>query len=143
MRGRAWVRAYPIRAYLATKGTAFTLIGVTWGAFPSRARELGIGWSPFLTEKGVAVAWIIAGAIAVTAAVRPSSRLRRAGFFAIQAVSLSLAAVFAVSAVLGVIPWVDGGRPESIITTVSYLAFWASAAVVAQIQPEPDGSADG
>lgn len=139
----SWIACQPIRAYLIAKGTVYVLIGLTWLLIPSQARELGIAWVPWLSSHLVAVMWIVGGAVAITSGV--ALRARRWGFFALQFVAFFLALVFAVSAVADLLPdtLLAGGRVASMTTTVSYLGFWVSALIVAQIRtecPTPEGA---
>lgn len=137
------IACQPIRAYLIAKGIVYVLIGLTWLLIPSQARELGIAWVPWLTSHLVAAMWIAGGAVAITSGI--ALRARRWGFFALQFVAFFLALVFAVSAVADMLPdtLLAGGRSASITTTVSYLGFWVSALIVAQVRTDgtaPEGA---
>ena len=136
-RGRDWVLADPIRAYLVAKGLVYIGIGITWLSMPSRGRDLGIGWFPGLTDWVVGILWLLGGGAAVVTGLW--GRHRRWGFAGLQSVAFFLAQVFLVSAVIAVFPdnVLPGGNGRSIITTISYLGFWSSAVIVAQIKPQP------
>ena len=135
--GRDWVLSDPIRAYLMSKGLVYIGIGITWLSMPSRGRDLGIGWFPGLTDWVVGALWLLGGGAAVATGLW--GRHRRWGFAGLQAVAFFLSLVFLVSAVIGLIPEeiLPGGNPRGIITTISYLGFWSSAVIVAQIKPQP------
>lgn len=135
--GRDWVLSDPIRAYLAAKGLVYIGIGITWFLMPSRGRVLGISWFPGLTDWVVGALWLLGGGAAVVTGLW--CRHRRWGFAGLQAVAFFLSLVFLVSAVIGLIPEdvLPGGNPRGIITTISYLGFWSSAVIVAQIKPQP------
>lgn len=135
--GRDWVLADPIRAYLAANGLVYIAIGITWVSMPSKGRELGISWFPGLTDWLVGALWLLGGGIAVVTGLW--GRHRRWGFAGLQSMAFFLSMVFLVSTIIGFVPddVLPGGRPRSIVTTISYLGFWASAVIVAQIKPQP------
>lgn len=119
------------------KGLVYIGIGITWLSMPSRGRALGIEWFPGLTDWVVGSLWLLGGGAAVVTALW--GRYRRFGFAGLQAVAFFMAMVFLVSAIISEIPddVLPGGNTRSIITTISYLGFWSSAVIVAQIKPQP------
>lgn len=132
---REAVIAHPIRAYLIAKGLIFAAIGLSWWLAPSEGRLAGIEWFPGLTLWMVAVIWCAGGGLAIWAGV--TGRHYRAGFAGLQGSAFFMALVFMVAAVLAFIPdrIFPGGEPRSVITAISYLGFWISAVIVAQIHP--------
>lgn len=124
----------PVGAYLTLKGAMFILIGVTWILFPSHSRQAGIDWSPVMTTGIAGAVWIIGGLCAVTTGVLFPAR-RGVGFQGLQGSSLLMSLLFACSSIIGLLPEsvIAGGRPESIITAISYATFWLSAVIVSQI----------
>ena len=127
----------PIGTYLIVKGSAFVLIGASWLIFPSASREAGIDWSPVMTTWGAGVIWIIGGAMGVIAGRFFPTR-RAIGFQGLQGASLLMTLFFLCSSIIGVLPEsvIAGGRPQSIITAISYGTFWASTVIVAQMSEE-------
>lgn len=127
----------PIGAYLTVKGTMFILIGLSWVVFPSASREAGIDWSPIMTTWGVGAVWIIGGATAVVTGKFMPTR-RSIGFQGLQGASLLTTLLFLCSSIIGLLPEaiISGGRPQSIITAISYGTFWASSVLVAHMSTE-------
>lgn len=124
----------PISAYLSLSGLMFVLIGVSWLLFPSHSREAGVDWSPVMTTNIAGVVWIIGGLCGlVTGTV--FKNWRAVGFRGLQGASLLMTLLFLCSAIIGIIPEdvIAGGRPESIITAISYGTFWVSAVVMSQV----------
>lgn len=135
--GRDWVLADPIRAYMASKGAVYIALGLTWVLLPSRGRDLGISWFPGLTEWVVALLWMAGGVAAIVTGLW--GRHRRVGFAGLQSVAFFMAMVFLVSTVISFLPdsILPGGNDRGFVTTISYLGFWSSAVIVAQIKPAP------
>lgn len=127
----------PIGTYLTVKGAMFILIGFSWVIFPSASREAGINWSPVMTTWGAGAIWIIGGTIGViTGRFFPTRRA--IGFQGLQGASLLMTLLFLCSSVIGLFPdhVIAGGRPQSIITAISYGTFWVSTVIVAQMSAE-------
>ena len=127
----------PIGTCLTIKGTMFILIGLSWIIFPSASREAGIDWSPVMTTWGAGVIWIIGGTMGViTGSFFPTRRA--IGFQGLQGASLLMTLLFLCSSIIGFLPEnvIAGGRPQSIITAISYGTFWVSTVIVAQMSAE-------
>lgn len=124
----------PIGAYLTIKGLAFILIGVSWLIFPSASREAGINWSPIMNTWGAGAVWIIGGVMGVITGRFIPTR-RAIGFQGLQGASLLMTLFFLCSSVIGLLPEhvIAGGKPQSIITAISYGTFWVSTVIVAQM----------
>lgn len=135
-RTSAWTRADPIGAYLVLVGIGYMAIGFSWAMFPSHSRQAGIAWAPFITQSVIAMLWALGGSMSLFTGLIAKAN-RKWGFVGLQGVALFLTLVFIVSALLGVLPFGPPGRPESIITAISYATFWASAWTVAQIPVTP------
>lgn len=125
---------HPRRAALIGLGLSWAGIGYWWAAIPTRSRELGIDWSPLLTQGICAAIWMIAGMIALGAGI--AGRWFRAGFTALQASALFMTLVFTVAALLVVIPEsvIPGGGERAIVTATSYAALWWAAVISAQVR---------
>lgn len=123
--------------YLTVKGSMFILIGLTWVMFPSASREAGISWSPVMTTWGAGAIWIIGGTIGVISGRFFPTR-RAIGFQGLQGASLLMTLFFLCSSIIGVLPEnvIAGGRPQSIITAISYGTFWVSTVIVAQMSAD-------
>lgn len=136
-RAGAWIRLDPVGAYLVFVGVGYLGIGFSWALFPSHSRQMGIAWAPFITQNIVAILWALGGSMALFTGLIAKAH-RKWGFVGLQGTALFLTLVFVMSAVLGVVPFGPEGRPESIITAISYATFWASAWTVAQIPVVPE-----
>lgn len=130
------IHADPSRAFMTVIGTAWFLIGLTWLTMPSRSRSLGLEWSPIFTQTGFGLVLIVCGLTPLVLSV--FNAYRRLGFALLQFAPLMMAFTFGVSAFLGFFPdhVFIGGRPESLTSCISYLAFWATCALMAQVPPE-------
>lgn len=130
------IQADPARAFLTVMGSAWVIIGITWLVMPSRSRSLGLDWSPLFSQAGFGIVLVVCGMVPLVLSV--FNDRRRFAFALLQFAPLMLALTFGVSAFLGLFPdhVFPGGRPESLTSAISYMAFWAACALMAQVLPD-------